>query len=114
MDVRPSGHLLQQAGFDIDDEAVDIDISGNELAWGIVFFAWLLGVALGAVCVLALSQDASAVGNAGLVGWWRFEGDTLDSSNLGNDGTSIVGDDGDVSYAGSAPIPDIWISRATP
>ena len=42
--------------------------------------AWMIGV--------LLIQSAGAAGS-GLIGWWTFDGDTKDSSGLGNDGTAF-------------------------
>ena len=51
--------------------------------------------------VLVLSQVLTIAGNAAqkpnLIGWWKFEGDLLDSSGLGNDGTA----EGDPTFAAS-------------
>ncbi|MHC4434033.1 MAG: hypothetical protein ACYTBS_19495 [Planctomycetota bacterium] len=45
----------------------------------------LISFALMLSLVLA---SATATAN-NLVGWWKFDGDTLDYSGLGNDGTAI-------------------------
>jgi hypothetical protein len=49
--------------------------------------------------VLVLSQVLTIAGNAAqkpnLIGWWKFEGDLLDSSGLGNDGRA----EGDPTFA---------------
>ncbi len=42
--------------------------------------------------VLVLSVALTSVADAALpnlIGWWKFDGDTLDSSGLGNDGTAV-------------------------
>ena len=44
-------------------------------------FILLLGLVLGNV--------AGAAEKSNLIGWWKFDGDTLDYSGLGNDGTSF-------------------------
>lgn len=35
------------------------------------------------------SPEAEPIGEAGLVGWWRFDGDCKDSSGNGNDGVGV-------------------------
>jgi len=41
------------------------------------------------VLSLVLASVANAGGKLNLIGWWKFDGNTLDSSGLGNDGTAI-------------------------
>ena len=41
------------------------------------------------VLSLILANAASAAQKSYLIGWWKFDGDTLDYSGLGNDGTAL-------------------------
>jgi len=54
------------------------------------------------VLVLGLAGSAASAGDAGLVGWWKFDGDGLDSSGNGRNGTLMNGASFATGHSGQA------------
>ena len=66
---------------------------------GFIMFKKLIQLTFILVLVLTLADPMNA---ADLVGWWKFDGDALDSSGLSNDGT----------LAGDPDFVDGWLGQA--
>ena len=65
------------------------------------------------VLSLILASVANAGGKPNLIGWWKFDGDTLDSSGLCNDGIADDVTSNNITLSGWVKTTDLyglWLS----